>query len=152
MGEFRCPLSVRCSGLVTTRLPAATSRLELAALGADVRLGAAARNTWCLTEVTLRLTSVDRATKEHSAEAKRRPQCQLVESQALATSLQDPCASTLGETQGAHCHLGHVQQSLVISDAADDARNLPVLVLHEFAQFGQRKWRFVPAAHVQTLE
>merc|ERR1719163_1049180 len=152
MGEFRCPLSVLCSGLVTTRLPAATSRLELAALGADVWLGAAARNTWCLAEVTLCLTSVDRATEEHSAKTKRRPQRQLVESQALATSLHDPCASTLGETQSANSHLRHIDQAPVISDAADDARNFSILVLHKFAQLGQRKWRFVPAAHVQTLE
>lgn len=66
--------------LVSTAAPATTSLLELAALGADVRLGVRAGDTGGGAEVLDGLASLAATLQQHSLAAHGRTQSQLVES------------------------------------------------------------------------
>ena len=150
---LRAPRRCRCPhlSLEAARLPLAAGLLELAALGADVRRGAAARDAGRLAEVALRLTGLHGAAKEDGALAKGRAHGQLVEGDALTASLGDAGTGGLGEAQRAYGELWHLVHALVIGDLADDNGDLAVLVRHVLDEPRDRDGRLVAAGHVQAL-
>lgn len=72
--------------LVSTRLAAATSGLELAALGAHVRLDMRVWDTW-RTKVLNGFPAVLGAAQKHAIGPGGRPQCQLVKRDDLTSGL-----------------------------------------------------------------
>ncbi|TNV85937.1 hypothetical protein FGO68_gene6832 [Halteria grandinella] len=59
---------------------------------------------------------------------------ELVQSEALSTSLDDSCSCGFGESESGDGQLGHFEESNVVSDGADndgDALGLGAEVLHE---------------------
>merc|ERR1719498_1386280 len=80
------PLIV-CSDLETTRLPAATCLLELAALAADVWRGGAVWHTGRLAKVTFSFPCFHRAAQQDGALAEGCPHGKSIEGKALTASL-----------------------------------------------------------------
>lgn len=106
--------------LVTARCTTTTSALKLTSLRADVRSCVRVRDSRSPTEVLACLASWSLALHQNRVVASRRSQSQLIECDDLSTSLGDALASTLGDAEGADAQLGHLQQTQVIGDGAND--------------------------------
>lgn len=124
-------------------LPAATSTLELAATGENVRslvlVGAES-------EVTDGLASTTRASEKEGVRTGRGTTGELVEGDGLAASLDDASTGALSETQSSNGDLlGGLDQAVVISDSADDDNGLAVgtRALHSTVDAGNRDRRAV---------
>ena len=61
-----------------------------------------------------------RSSKEESVSSGRGSKHELVQSHALATSLDDSGAGGFGEAEGSNGELGAFQKSLIISDGSDN--------------------------------
>merc|ERR1719183_1209021 len=135
---------MRISSLVAVSAagPFATRPLELAALGADKRLDAAARGTrgavLAAGEVLLRLARLARALEQPGVGARRVLERELVEREARAAGLEDPGPGGLGELERADVQLRDGEHPRVIRNRAHDHRDLPgrVLLGHEPANLG----------------
>ena len=128
-----------------------TSSLELATLRAHVRLRLAARSagsTEVLHSVTVRATTL----KQHSVRSRRGAESQLVERQALASSLHDARASSLREAQSAHLQRRNLHQAHVVRNGAHHHRDLAISALHVSRQRTQAHGRTVDSAHVETTK
>ena len=68
---------------------------------------------------------------------------ELVKSHALATGLGDSGAGGLGEAEGSNVELGHVEDSDVFSDGADNNSGTVSLASEVLDQLGERKRRTV---------
>lgn len=86
--------------------------------------------------------------------AGRGTQSQLVEGQHLAAVLHDALAGLVGDAQGAHLQLRHVQHTRVVGDRSDDDGDalLGLAVLQETGDLLQRDGRTVGAAHEQAAQ
>ena len=111
-----------------------------------VRLGVRVRHTR-RAKVLDGFSGVLRTSQKHDAFASRRLQRQLIERQALTTSLDDSRASRRGKSQRAHRQFRHFKHSHVVRDGSDDARHLPFFALHKLREFGQRQRRSVRFRH-----
>merc|ERR1719379_2325103 len=121
--------------LVAARLPASARHLELAPGRPNARPRVGVRHTRRLAHVLLRRARLLRAAEKHRALTKRRLERELVEGEALAAGLHDASTGSLGELERAHAHLRHLHLAEVIRDAADDNRDLALLVvLDQLAQ------------------
>ena len=116
-----------------------------------VRLGVRVRHTR-RAKVLDGFSGVLRTSQKHDAFASRRLQRQLIERQALTTSLDDSCARRRGKSQRAHRQFRYFKHSHVVRDGADNARHFPFFTLHKLREFGQRQRRSVRFGHEQPLQ
>lgn len=105
----------------STRLPATTSPLELAALRADERLLVPVRTK---AKVLHGLAAVLRATEEDRVAAGRGTHGELVKRQALTTSSLNASTSSVSEAERSNAELGEVKHTVVVGDGADDDHGL----------------------------
>ena len=137
--------------LVAHARTATTSSLELATLRAHVGTRLASRSTRS-SEVSHGLASVAVALQQHGVGSGRSTQSQLVQSDALASGLQDASTSGLGEAQSAHLQGGHLGHANIVGDGSHDHSDLILLSLHVHHKSSQTHGRAVGAAHVETLQ
>lgn len=74
------------------------------------------------------------SSQQHSASSSGRSEGQLVQSDALSTSLQDARTDSGGESKSAHLELGHIQQANIIGHGSNDHGGLVLLALHVASQ------------------
>jgi len=105
---------------------AATSALELAALGLDVGLLVGVGTE---AEVLDRLTGVLGSTEEDGVGTGGETGGNLVDGESLTTSLLDAGAGRGGEAHGSDGELGELEEAVVIGDGADNDNGLALVVL-----------------------
>eukprot|EP00341_Mesodinium_pulex_P013290 CAMPEP_0116912236 /NCGR_PEP_ID=MMETSP0467-20121206/15963_1 /TAXON_ID=283647 /ORGANISM="Mesodinium pulex, Strain SPMC105" /LENGTH=174 /DNA_ID=CAMNT_0004588171 /DNA_START=76 /DNA_END=600 /DNA_ORIENTATION=- len=141
--------------LEAVRRSTATGFLELSALRTDIRLdtivGVGVVDRGAVTEVADGLSGVLGAAEENGVSSLGRAQSELIQGDALATSLGDAGSSGGGELQSADGQLGHIEETSIISDGANDDRGLAILSLHESRESGDRQRSLVDAGHAQAL-
>ncbi len=91
-------------------------------------------------EVAHRLAGLDSASEEDGVLSLGGAESELVECDALATSLGDAGSGRLGESHGGDGELGDLEQAGVVCDSSDDDGNLAILALHESSQSGEGNW------------
>ena len=123
--------------MVQPALPAATSHLELAALGAGLRAGPGVVITWSSAEVLAGLTAGAIALKKKALVTGRALKSELVEGHDLATGGEDSGAGGFGEFESADGHLGDGEEPLIVDDLADNDSDGAVFLALE----GERKAR-----------
>merc|ERR1719375_68398 len=128
--SFLSTALIVCSDLETTRLPASTCLLELAALAAHMWRRGAVWHTGCLAKVTLSLPCFHRAAQQDGALAEGCPHGESIEGEALPASFHNASASGLSETCGADDQLWNIEQALVIGNCANHCCNLVILCRH----------------------
>merc|ERR1712048_674295 len=101
--------------LVASGSSPASGSLELAALGANERLGVGVGNSGS-SEVLGGLTLLAGSLHQHRVLPGGSPDGQLVEGHDLSSSLQDSLPSLLGHSEGAHRHLRDVKDPDVVGD------------------------------------
>eukprot|EP00216_Chloropicon_sp_CCMP2111_P002548 CAMPEP_0198236666 /NCGR_PEP_ID=MMETSP1446-20131203/2544_1 /TAXON_ID=1461542 ORGANISM="Unidentified sp, Strain CCMP2111" /NCGR_SAMPLE_ID=MMETSP1446 /ASSEMBLY_ACC=CAM_ASM_001112 /LENGTH=219 /DNA_ID=CAMNT_0043918525 /DNA_START=125 /DNA_END=781 /DNA_ORIENTATION=+ len=149
---FTGEVQTSCLCLVTPACPAATRLLELASLRAHEWLGVGVWDTWGPAEVLDSFTAVLWSPQQDGSSAGGGDESELIESQALSASLQNPLPSSLCEAKGANAELGHLVHADVVCDRADQDSNLAFLSFHELRQLGQRQGRPINFAHEESLE
>jgi len=105
---------------------AATSALELAALGLDVGLLVGVGTE---AEVLDRLTGVLGSTEEDGVGTGGETGGNLVDGESLTTSLLDAGAGRGGEAHGSDGELGELEETVVIGDGANNDNGLALVVL-----------------------
>ena len=105
---------------------AATSALELAALGLDVGLLVGVGTE---AEVLDGLTGVLGSTEEDGVGTGGETGGNLVDGESLTTSLLDAGAGRGGEAHGSDGELGELEEAVVIGDSADNDNGLALVVL-----------------------
>ena len=139
-----------CLHLEATRPSAATSLLELAALGGHIRLLVLVGTE---AEVLDGLTGVLGATQEERVGARGLLEGELVEGENLAAGALDPGASSGSEAERRYINLGNLEQAVIVGNGADhDDRLLLVAVLEVRSNARERDGRAVDAAHEQAPE
>lgn len=141
--------------LETNRASATTSTLELSALGddsgLDARVSVGVVDGGAMTEMLDGLSGALGAAQEDGVGALGGAQGQLVQGEALTTSLDDAGSSSLGEAGSGDLQGGDLQQTRIVGDSAHDNRGLVLLSLHVPRQAGQRKRSSVDSRHSQSL-
>ncbi len=112
----------------------------------------AARGTRGRAEVTNRLTGVLGAAQQNGVGASGGLSRQLIESDALATSLGDASTSSLGESQSADGQSGDLVDARVIGDVADHNSDLLFLALHVTGNTSNRHGGSIDLAHAKPLQ
>jgi len=102
--------------LETTRPSASTGTLELAALALDVRLLVGVGTK---AKVLEGLTGVLGSTEEEGVGSSGEAGSDLVNGEALTTSLLNACASRGGKAESRNGELGDLKHAVVVSDGAD---------------------------------
>ena len=146
--DARIPLQLN---LVTHARTATTSSLELATRRTHVGARLASRRTRS-SEVSHGLASTAVALQQHRVGSGGSTQSQLVQSDALASSLQNASTSGLSEAESAHLQGGHLDHANIVSDGSNDHGDLVLLSLHVLHQSAQTHGRAVDAAHVEALQ
>jgi len=79
---------------------------------------------------------------------------QLIEGQDLASGLENAFAGAGGHVHGAERQLGHLVQTKIVGDRANDHGGLSITagLLHHAGDAGNRHGWPVDAAHIKTLE
>lgn len=134
---------------------AATSALELAALGLDVGLLVGVGTE---AEVLDGLTGVLGSTEEDGVGTSGETGGNLVDGKDLTTSLLDAGAGRGGEAQGSDGELGELKKAVVVGDGADNDDGLALVVLRVGLvgggsdDLGERDGRAVDLGHHKTAE
>jgi len=102
--------------------------------------------------VAHRLAGVLGTPDEHSVLSERGRERELVESHALAASLEDAGTGASGEAEGADGQLRELGDADIVSDGADKNGDLRLLASHELGDATDRERRAVDLRHVQALE
>lgn len=104
-------------------------------------------------EVLDSLAGILRATQQQRVRSGRGPQSELIQGQRLAASLFDTGTGGGSEAQGSHRHLGCVQETVVISDRADDDDGLALVCVGQVGRDPrERHWGPVDLGHEQTTQ
>jgi hypothetical protein len=109
------------------------------------------------TEVLDRLARVLGTTEKDDVGTGRRAEGELVEGEALTTSLLDASTGCGGEAESADADLGDLEETVVIGDGADDGADLAlvglaaVLVGRHGDDLGERERRGVDLGHAQSF-
>lgn len=127
--------------LVRSRGTATSGALKLAARGADVRLRGAVWHTRSKAKVADGLTGIAWSLEEDGVLAGGSTSSQLVEGDDLTSGLQDACSSALGDAEGGHRELRHLEKTGVIGDGADNDGDLILasFAAHVRGLFGRNK-------------
>ena len=136
------------------RRPRALSNLrplELATSRTHVGARLASRSTRS-SEVSHGLASTAVTLQQHRVGSGGSTQSQLIQSDALASGLQDAGTSGLSEAESAHLQGRHFDHANIVSDGSHDHGDLVLLSLHVLHQSAQTHGRAVDAAHVKTLQ
>lgn len=136
--------------LVASAGTAATSPLDLAILGADVRLDMALLGN--AEEVLVHLTSMATPTKQYGVSAGGCTNGQLIEREALAAGLLNTGTRGGGEIHGADGHFGNVEEALIVEHLAHDDGRLLHALLHVDGDSGEGHRGARGARHKQALE
>lgn len=147
---LRSPLLL--SRLVPARVASPAGLLELAPLGAHVRLRRRTRNTGGRAKVLDGLPRRRLAAQQHAVAPRRRGERELVERQDLPAGGDDAGAGALGDAERRDAELGHVEQARVVGDGSDNRGRLALLALHEFGELGERERGAVGLGHVEAAE
>ena len=113
---------------------------------------------WAKAEVLDSLTCVLRATEEDNVRASWCAHGELIEGKALATGLLDASAGGSSEAECADGHLGHLVETVVVSDRGHDCADLALKQVLVVAvgghrdNLGDREWCAVHARHPQAAE
>lgn len=137
--------------LETSGLSSTSGLLELSALRSDSGSSGRTGDTWGLAEVSLSSAGLGGSSEENGVGALGRSQSELVQSDALTSSLDDARSSSLGELQGADSHLGDLEQAGVVRNSSDDNGGLAGVGLHVLDQLGQRQRGLVSSRGDQSL-
>merc|ERR1719350_2557753 len=134
--------------LVSSGLPSASGLLDLAALASGEGLGVRVRGA-SSSEVLNSLTSLPGALEKQSVLASRSSESQLIKSDNLASSLQNPLTGLLGDAESAKSHLGNLEDPQVVGDGSDDDGDLVSVasLLHVPDQPSDGEGRAVDLAH-----
>lgn len=142
--------------LEAVRSPASSSLLELSALGDSSGLNAVVGvrivGRGAVAEVTNRVTGVLSTTQQHSVGTLGSAQGQLIQSDALTTSLDDSGSGSLGESQSSNGQLRDLQQALIISDGTNNNSGLAILAIHVSGKSGDGNRRVINSGHSQSLD
>lgn len=147
--------SGNCLDLETPGPSAATSALELAALGLDVGLLVGVGTE---AEVLDGLTGVLGATKQDGVGTSGETGGNLVNGENLTASLLDAGAGRGGEAQGSDRELGKLEEAVVVSDGTDNDDGLALVVLRVGLvgggsdDLGEGDGRAVDLGHHKTAE
>merc|ERR1719278_2105258 len=137
--------------LVASGSSPASGSLELAALGANKRLGAGVGDSGS-SEVLDGLALLAGSLHEHRVLPGWSPDGELVEGHDLSSSLQDSLPSLLSHPEGAHRHLGDVKDPDIVGDGAHTDSNLfgVASLLHVAGQSGDGERRPVDLGHEES--
>merc|ERR1712079_913418 len=137
--------------LVASGSSPASGSLELAALGADERLGAGIWHSGH-SEVLDGLALLTGSLHEHRVLPGWCPDGQLVEGHDLSSSLQDSLASLLSHPEGAHSHLRDFEDPDVVGDGSNTDTHLVSVtsLLHVAGQSSDRERRPVDLGHEES--
>ena len=143
------------SHLETVRSPSTTGLLEFTSLrfdsGLDAVVSVGIVNRGAVTEVLNALTSVLRTSQQHDSRAGRASKSELVEGQALTTSLDNPSASSLSKSKSADGESGHFEETDVVGNSPDNDGSFLLLAPHVSRKTGQGQRRSVDPRHPQSL-
>ena len=135
--------------LETSALSTTTSTFKLATFRADIGSGLATRSTRN-TKVLHSSTSCATTLQQHRVRTSGAAESQLVEGDALTTSLQDASTSRFCEVKGTHLQSRHFHHADIVRNGANDNSNLVLLTLHVSGERIQAHGRTVDSAHVET--
>lgn len=142
--------------LEAVRSPAASSLLELSALGDSSGLNAVVSvrivGRSAVAEVTNGVTGVLSTTQQHGVGTLGGTQSQLIQSDALTTSLDDSSSGSLGESQSSNGQLRDLQQALIISDGTNNNSGLAILAVHVSGKSGDGNRGVINSGHSQSLD
>ena len=128
-----------------------TSSLELTTLRTHVGTSLATRSSGS-SEVLHSLASIAVSLEQNSVRTSGSTQSELVQSDALASSLHDASTSCLSEVQSAHLQSRNIAHTDVVGNCANHHSNLVLLSLHVSDQAAQIHRRAVNAAHVKASQ
>lgn len=143
--------SVSTLYLETSRLSSTSGLLELSALGSNSGSSGRSWGTRSLTEVSLSGTGLGGSSEENGVGALRGSQSELVESDALTTSLDDASSGGLSELKSADGHLGDLEKASIIGNGGDDDGSLSGVGLHVGDQLRKRQRGSVSSRSDQSL-
>ena len=149
--ELYSVTSVGSLHLVTSGLSSTSGLLELSTLGSDSGSSGRSGNTGGLSEVSLAGTGLGRSSEENSVGSLGGSQSELVESDALTTSLDDSGSGGLGELESADGHLGDLEQTSIIRNGSDDDSSLSAEGLHVLDDLRERQRSSVSSGGDQSL-
>ena len=141
-----CNLDLESKARTTT-----TSSLELTTLRTHVGTSLATRSSGS-SEVLHSLASIAVSLEQNSVRTSGSTQSELVQSDALASSLHDASTSCLSEVQSAHLQSRNIAHTDVVGNCANHHSNLVLLSLHVSDQAAQIHRRAVNAAHVKASQ
>ena len=104
-----------------------------------------------MTEVLDALTSVLRTSQQHGSCAGRASKSELIESQALTTSLDNSSTSSLSKSKSTDSESRNFEQPDVIGNAPNNHSSLMLLASHVSRQTGQREGCSIDPGHPQSL-
>ena len=145
---LRIPLQL---DLVTHARTATTSSLELATVRTHVGTCLASRSTRS-SEVLHSIASTAMTLQQHSISTSRSTQSELVQSDALTSSLQNASTSGLGEAESTNLQGRHFGHTNIVGNGSNDHGDLVLPSLHVLDQSAQTHGRAVDTAHVKTLQ
>lgn len=135
---------------------ATTSLLELSAFrnnsGLDAIVCVRVVGGCAVTKISDSFTGILSTTEKNSVTSFRAAKSQLIQGDALATSLNNSSSGSLGESQGSNCKLRNLQQTRVISHGTNNHSGFAILSLQVSGQSGQRDGRVVNFGHSQSLD
>lgn len=149
-------LNVRsCLFLVAARCTTTASLLELTSLRAHVWFSMRVWNTGSSAKVFVGLTGGTLALDHDCVLSSWGQQSQLIECHHFASSLSDSLAGTFGDAESANSQFWDLEETDIISDAANNDDDLVLLSLASLNQapnaLKRNDWS-VDARHKQTLE
>ena len=90
--------------------------------------------------------------QQHRVGTSRSTQSELVQSDALTSSLQNASTSGLGEAESTDLQSRHFSDADIVGNGANDHSDLILPSLHVLDESAQTHGRAVDAAHVKTLQ
>lgn len=139
-------LNLEASALSTT-----TSTLELTALRTDIRSGLAAGSSGN-TEVLHSSTGSTATLKKDGVSTSGAAESELIEGDALTTSLENTSTSSFSEMKSAHLHGRNFNHADIVSNSTNNHSDLVLLTLHVSGKSIQAHGRTVDSAHVETSQ
>lgn len=135
--------------------PAATSSLELSALGDNTGLDAVVSvgvvDAGAVAEVSNGLASALGTTQKHGVGALGGAEGKLIQGDALTAGLDDSSSGGLGEAESSNGQSRNLQQTRIIGDSANDNGGLALLSLHVSGQPRNGNRGVVDLRHSESL-